>query len=286
MTDSIGESIDDFFASRDLSSHSLASIAVDTLIGIITSHQLKGYPTSNSYAAKPAMVYAAPIDVKEFEVWKLENTNALAGLLINNRHFESADESLAQKIFDRNQDLDIKYAKSAFSMASKQGVLTVYPQTGTDLAEDINREHRRRFRFLEYALVLQKFSENYQEIHQSDQCRAAFLLYLSSPFLREDANLPRTVTGSNTWKLLAREFALQRSLEAIEKVHLEQSQAQEKYYVQLSPEVYGSLNYMAEVRRVTRPYRSWLRKDFSDKKIILGILGLIAAAIGAAAKFL
>lgn len=285
MVASIGSSIEEFFVNRDLSTHTSASVAVDTLLGIIRSGQLKNYPRSNSLSAKPAMLYAAPTDQEHFSEWKEENDDALAGLLINNPRYKLSSDDLTRKIFEKNKELDVKYAKSAFSVVSKQGVLTAYPADGSDLNRDINREHKRRFRFLEYALALQKFTEKYQEIRINDRTRAEFLLFLCAPFLRKDVNLPKTVTGTQTWKILAEEFALERSLDVIENVHLEQSEAQEIYYTQLAPEIYGSINYMKYVRPITRPYRSWIKRDLPSNGIVFTVAGLLIAMIAAAIAF-
>lgn len=230
------------------------------------------------------MLLPAGVEETDFQSWREENKDRLVGLLINNRHFARASADLAQKIFDKNKELDVKYAKSAFSMISKQGVLTAYSNEGTDLRRDLEREHLRRFRFLEYALALQKFTEKYQEIRADNRERAEFLLFLCLPFLNEKANLPKTVTGSNTWRILAEEFSLERAVGVLESNHIEESRNKEKYYTNMPPGNYDAFDYLKNVRAATRPYRNWFARDFADKRIFqfiiatsLTILGVIIA---------
>lgn len=280
MLDEMGEGAEDFFRNRELNNHSSATLAVQSLLGILATGQIKNYSALNSFSARPAMLYAAPISESGFEKWKAKNKALLVGLLLNIRHYKSSGDEFVETIFKINNEINVKYAKHAFSIVSKQGVLTAYPSKGSDLMRDIEREHARRFRFMEYALVLQKFTEQYQQIRVHDKVKAEFLLFLCSPFLREDANLPRTVTGSNTWKLLSNEFSLPKSLSSIEEVHIEESKNQEKYYTKLNLEVYGSLNYLSEVFRVTKPHRNWVLRDLGDKKIlglVITVLALLVA---------
>ena len=280
MGNDMGNGVEHFFIERELSSHISASLAVNTLIGMIGSGQPHNYPKTSSYSARPAMLFMAPISQEGFSSWKKDNKNLLAGLLINNRNYGLASEDLADKIFDKNKELDVKYAKSAFSMVSKQGVLTAHPENSSDLIRDIKREHKRRFRFLEYALALQKFTEKYQEVYADDKIKAQFLLFLCIPFLRESVNLPKTVTGSNTWKILSDEFSLERSLDEIELDHLEESKDQEKFYIKLIPGNYDSKEYMKYVRSITRPHRNIVLRDFSDKKIIAFAIPVMVTLVG------
>lgn len=226
------------------------------------------------------MLYAAPTSQAGFDEWKQKNKALLVGLLLNIPHYKSSSDEFVENIFKINKEINVKYAKSALSIVSKQGVLTAYPSNASDLMRDIEREHARRFRFLEYALVLQKFVEQFQQIRVTDKVKADFLLFLAAPFLRGDANLPRTVTGSNTWKILSDEFSLSRSLSGLESVHIEESKAQEKFYTKLKPEVYGSLTYMDEVSRATKPHRNWVLKDLADKKLLGLLVAIVAALLG------
>lgn len=278
MLDELGDQPSDFFRNRNFHNHLSASLAVQNLLGILASGQTKNHPTLSSFSARPAMLYAAPASQDEFEEWKQNNKALLVGLLLNIPHHESSSDEFVNNIIGVNKEINVKYAKGALSIVSKQGVLTVYSINGSDLLRDIEREHARRFRFLEYALVLQKFLEQFQQIRVADKVKADFLLFLSFPFLRGDVNLPRTVTGSNTWKILSDEFSLSRSLSALEGVHIEESKAQEKYYTKLNPAVYGSLTYMDDVSRVTKPHRNWVLRDLADKKV-LGLLVAIVAAL-------
>lgn len=275
MLDERGDEPRDFFENRNFHNHSSVSLAVQSLLGILASGQTKNYDTLSSLSARPAMLYAAPTSQDEFEKWKQNNKALLVGLLLNIPHYESSSDEFIDDVLKINKEINVKYAKSALSIVSKQGVLTVYPSQGSDLLRDIEREHARRFRFLEYALVLQKFLEQFQQIRVADKVRADFLLFLSSPFLRGDANLPRTVTGSNTWKILSDEFSLPRSLSALESVHTKESEAQEKYYTKLNPAIYGSLTYMNDVSRVTKPHRNLVLRDLADKKLLGFILAII-----------
>ncbi|MFG1265076.1 hypothetical protein [Xanthobacter aminoxidans] len=282
LLDEIGDQPSDFFRNRNFHNHLSASMAAQILLGILASGQTKNYHTLSSFSARPAMLYAAPTSRDRFEEWKQENKALLVGLLLNIPHYESSSDEFVNNIFGINKEINVKYAKGALSIVSKQGVLTVYPNEGSDLLRDIEREHARRFRFLEYALVLQNFLEHFQKIRVADKIKAEFLLFLSTPFLRGDANLPRTVTGSNTWKILSDEFSLSRSLSALESVYIEESKSQEKYYTKLKPEVYGSLGYMDEVSRVTKRHRNWVLRDLSDKKLLtllLTIIGVLLAGI-------
>ncbi|WJI72879.1 MULTISPECIES: hypothetical protein [unclassified Mesorhizobium] len=286
LVDDIGGSTEEFFAYRQLENHPWVPLVVDCLIGIISTGQLTGYPTSNSYSAKPAMLMSAPVGESDFEVWRDNTKEELVGLLINNKHFDRASDYLIQKIFEKNKEMDVKYAKSVLSMISKQGVITVYPSGGDDLARDINREHIRRFRFLEYALALQKFVEKYRDIRSDNRERAEFLLFLCMPFLSEKANLPKTVTGTNTWRILAEEFSLERSVGALEKTYLLESDSKEDYYVSIQTRGYDSLDYMDNVYRVTRPHRNWIRKDFTSNKIIAWTISTAVAIFGAILAYL
>ncbi|ESY22381.1 hypothetical protein X751_05605 [Mesorhizobium sp. LNJC395A00] len=232
------------------------------------------------------MLMSAPVGESDFEVWRDNTKEELVGLLINNKHFDRASDYLIQKIFEKNKEMDVKYAKSVLSMISKQGVITVYPSGGDDLARDINREHIRRFRFLEYALALQKFVEKYRDIRSDNRERAEFLLFLCMPFLSEKANLPKTVTGTNTWRILAEEFSLERSVGALEKTYLLESDSKEDYYVSIQTRGYDSLDYMDNVYRVTRPHRNWIRKDFTSNKIIAWTISTAVAIFGAILAYL
>ena len=286
MHDDLGSTVTEFFWNRDFDHHPSAALVVRSILGMLTSGEPRNYPSVSSFSARPAMLYAAPTNQEGFSTWKDNNKSSLVGLLINNKNYQHASDDLTIKILENNKELDVKYAKSAMSIVSKQGVLTAYPQDGVDLFRDIEREHRRRFRFLEYALVLQKFTEKYQYIRSYNKEQAEFLLFLCHPFLRSDVNLPKTVTGSNTWKLLSSEFSLERSLETLESIHLKESQDQEKYYTKLAPEVYGSIDYMHHVAKITKPHRSWIRRDFSDKKLLaFGLTTLIAVAAAASRFF-
>lgn len=280
MFDEIGLDPSDFFRNRDLQNHLEASMVVKTLLGILASGQTTNYSVVSSYSARPAMLYAAPTSQAGFDEWKQQNKALLVGLLLNIQHYESSSDEFIEKIFSLNKEINVKYAKSALSIVSKQGVLTAYPSEGADLMRDIKREHARRFRFLEYALVLQKFVEKFQQIRVADKVKADFLLFLAAPFLRGDANLPRTVTGSNTWKILSDEFSLSRSLSALENVHIEESKAQEKFYTKLEPEVYGSLKYMDEVSSATKSHRNWVLKDLGDKKLLGFVVAIVGALLG------
>ncbi|MDR3561409.1 MAG: hypothetical protein P4N59_08220 [Negativicutes bacterium] len=272
----LGDKPSDFFENRNFHNHPSASLVVQSLLGILTSGQTKNYQTLSSFSARPAMLYAAPTSQDGFDEWKKNYKALLVGLLLNIPHYESSSDEFVNKIFEINKEINVKYAKGALSIVSKQGVLTAYPSQGSGLLRDIEREHARRFRFLEYALVLQKFLEQFQQIRVADKVKADFLLFLSSPFLRGDANLPRTVTGSNTWKILSDEFSLPRSLSTLEGIHTQESEAQEKYYTKLNPAVYGSLAYINDVSRVTKPHRNWVLRDLADKKVLGLILAIIA----------
>lgn len=278
LLDEIGDQPAEFFRNRNFSSHVSASAVIKILLGILINGHAKDYALISSFSARPALLYAAPTSQNEFEDWKQKNKALIVGLLLNIPHYESSSDEFVDNIFAKNKEINVKYAKGALSIVSKQGVLTVYPKDGSDLLHDVRREHARRFRFLEYALVLQKFAEQYQQMRVSNKVKADFLLFLSSPFLRSDANLPRTVTGSNTWKVLSDEFSLSKALSALEGVHVDESKSQEKYYAKLNPEIYGSLTYMGAVTRVTKPHRNWFIKDFSDKKILAFLVALCAAA--------
>lgn len=281
LVEDIGQSTEDFFSDRDLANHPFVPTVVDCLIGIISTGQLSGYPTSNSYSAKPAMLMPAPVGENDFETWRDSSKDEIVGLLINNKHFDHASDYLVQKIFDKNKEMDVKYARSVLSLISKQGVITTYPAQGGDLARDIKREHVRRFRFLEYALALQKFIEKYRDIRTDNRERAEFLLFLCTPFLSEKANLPKTVTGTNTWRILAEEFSLERSVGALEKTHTSESEAKEEYYIAIKGGGYDARNYMENVYNVTRPSRNWLARDFRSSKIVPWVITtLVAILIG------
>lgn len=279
MLDELGHQPEDYFKNRNFDHHRSASLAVQSLLGILASGQTKDYPTLSSFSARPAMLYAAPSSQENFEEWKQNHKALLVGLLLNIPYYTSSSDALVESVMGANKEINVKYAKSALSVVSKQGVLTVYPSEGSDLLRDIEREHGRRFRFLEYALVLQKFLEQFQQIRVEDKVKADFLLFLAHPFLRSDANLPRTVTGSNTWKILSEEFHLPRALGSLEAFHLEQIKAQERYYTKLDPAVYGSLTYMKDVSKVTRPHRNWVLRDLADKKVLTLLVAIAAAAL-------
>lgn len=282
MLDELGDQPSDFFRNRNFHNHLSASLAVQSLLGILASGQTKNYPAIYSFSARPAMLYAAPTRQDEFEGWKQNHKALLVGLLLNIPNYEYSSEEFVNDILGANKEINVKYAKGALSIVSKQGLLTVYPVQGSDLLRDIQREHARRFRFLEYALILQKLLEQFQQIRVADKVKADFLLFLVSPFLRGDVNLPRSVTGSNTWKILSDEFSLSRSLSALDGVHIEDSKAQEKYYAKLNPETYGSLAYMEDIYKITRPYRNWILRDLADKKVLgflVAVLALILAGI-------
>lgn len=280
--------ISTLFDYRDLRLHAAACSVVDALIGIIISKTIYEYPLNNSFSAKPAMIYKVPVEEEKFSAWKDYNKDELVGLLINNREFQKSSPDLSDKVIDRNRDLDIKYAKSAFSMVSKQGVLTAYPYDTKDLGNQLKREHMRRFRFLEYALILQVFTEKYSKIRSEDSTTAEFLLFLCVPYLGESVNLPRSVTGSNTWKLLSEEFSLDRALESIETVSRDNSAEQEKYYTNVDPDFYDNLNYREIFYKATSPHRSIIRKDFLGFNLIklaITVLFSLAALIFSYLRF-
>ncbi|MGM4910118.1 hypothetical protein [Rhizobium sp. 768_B6_N1_8] len=279
LLEALGSSVDDYFRDRNLDGHPLASSVVDWLIGIISCGQLANYPTGNSYSARAAMMLPVDIDEKDFEKWKQQHQHELVGLLINNKHFRNSNNELTEKVMSNNKELDLKYAKSGFSLVSKQGVLTAFPKKSNDLSRDLRRVHRLRFRFLEYALALQKFTEKYQEIRSNNREKAIFLLFLSLPFLSEKANLPQTVTGSKTWRILAEEFSLERTVSVLEDVHVDDIKFREKYYVQLPPSDYESLDYATKVQLATRPQRNWLLKDFGERKLVQFSVGTILTIV-------
>jgi hypothetical protein len=75
---------------------------------------------------------------------------------------------------------------------------------------------------------------------------------------------------------------LDRALDAIEEIHLEESRRQEKYYTKLPPSMYGALDYMDKVYEVTRKHRSWIIRDFSEKNIVRWIIGTLLTIAGIA----
>jgi hypothetical protein len=279
LEDSLGNTADEFFHYRDFQIHRSATTVVDSLIGIIGTGHTKGYPENNSYSAKAAMLFPAPVDDQYFPEWKTKNKDQLVGLLINNRHYDKASTELSDKIFEKNKDLDVKYAKSAFSMISKQGVLTAYPDKGKDLQQDLNREHLRRFRFLEYALAIQKFVEKYPQIRVQNRDRADFLLHLCQPFLSERTNFPKTVTGSNTWRILAEEFGLERSVGGLESAFIDEVEAKQKYYIEIPSAEYDAFDYLDKVMAATSKHRSWISRDFGDKKILPWSITTVVAIV-------
>jgi CBS domain-containing protein len=280
LKEPLGTSPEEYFHLRDLKSHPSASAVVDSLIGIISSGDIRNYPSQNSYSAKTAMRYPVPVSEEEFPEWKNRNKDLLVGLLINNTLYQKSSPELSETIFRKNKELDVKYAKSAFSMISKQGVLTAYPKEGSDLAVDLDREHLRRFRFLEYALAIQKFVEKYTQIRSENRERADFLLHLCQPYLSENASFPKTVTGSNTWSILAQEFSLEKSVGHIESTLIDELNSKQKYYVNIPSDKYDTLSYLSEVQKRTRFHRNWLVRDFGDKKIVAWAITTITAIAG------
>lgn len=267
------------FEYRNLNNHKCARFVVDCLIGIVKHGDIKGYPQNNSFSSKPAMLISAPTTDDDFVSWKDNNKAYITGVLINNKNFKDASPELAEKIFQRNKELDIKYAKKSISLISKQGSLTVYSKSGTDLMSDLEREHTRRFRFLEYACAIQTFIGHYAEIRLNNRERADFLLHLCMPFMSEKTNFPKTVTGSNTWRILAQEFNLEKSFEVLERNYITELSEKEKYYIDIPQKEYDSLEYMTHVLKATRKHRSWVIKDFGGSKLIQWVVGTMIALI-------
>jgi len=287
LQNDIGATVEEWFRYRNLSEHKSAAVVVDCLIGIVRTGDIKEYPVNNSFFSKTAMLIPVEMSSEEFATWKNENRPQIAGLLINNHNYDVASPELTEKIFARNKELDIKYAKSAFSMISKQGVLTSFAVSSPQFINDISREHLKRFRFLEYASVLQKLVEQVPLIRRHDEDVADFLLYLSIPFLDEKANLAKTVTGTNTWQILAQEFGLQRSFESLEKPLIEAVEAKTKYFLTIPQSAFDALDYSGHIKSATKAHtKGWISKDFAGNKIIvfvvttaLTIVGLIIAAV-------
>jgi hypothetical protein len=171
-------SLAEAFRFRELAGHPCVYAAVDSLIGIIRSGSASAYPRQNSFYSRPAIIIANPGDETVFQDWRESNKSIISNLLINNQNYEYSSDDLAEDIFSRNKDVDAKFSRGAFSLISKQGILTAYAGGPPVVAVRIPDEHRKRVLYLEYALVLAEFISSFVEMRQKTKIWPTFFFFL------------------------------------------------------------------------------------------------------------
>jgi hypothetical protein len=275
--------LDEAFVVKNLDTHTAAKTVADALIGMITSGHIRGYPLLNSFFYKPAILLPTALSAVDFADWKQNSKSAVTGLLINNLNYSYADAGLADKIFDRNKEVDIKHSQAAFSLISKQGVLTSFAREDERFTKHMSAEHLKRFRFLEFALAIQGFLQELPTVRQEDEDIADFLLYLCMPYISGATTLAKTVTGTYTWQILSRELGLEQSLEAVEKPVLDAVERKMPLFLKIPQENYDSLDFKQEVHSVTRSLKARISRDFEGRKVLPWAVATAVAAVAAAA---
>jgi hypothetical protein len=280
-------SLRDAFQYRPLNAHKAAHAVVDSLIGIVKGGSAKHYPRDNSFFSRPAILISKVSSERQFETWKNANKSIIADLLINNPAHDMSSPNLADIIFERNKDIDIKFANVAFSLVSKQGVVTAYANLFRYMSEHIRDEHKKRFRFLEFSLALREFVSEFTNIRHHNEDVSDFLLYLGRPLISESAIIPRTTTGTYIWHILSKELGFDIVSDEIESSILTAIDKKTKYFAAIPPSEYDSLNFAEQVSSAMRPFhRTWLERSYERHKAIFWIIGAAIAAAGVAAQVL
>lgn len=276
MKDCLNGDVNHAFPVRNLDAHPCAKVVVDCLIGILLSGVIRDYSRSNSFYSKAALLIPTEVQGKDFLGWKEEHKHVIAALLINNVNYEQADTALADKIFAKNKEVDAKFSKAAFSLISKQGILTCFAGVSDSFERHVRSEHVKRFRFLEYALALQELVAEYPMLRKQDEDVADFLLYLALPYLNSETILQKSVTGTYAWQILAEELGLAKLLAGLDKSVIEEVNLKAPFFLTIGQSEFDCLDYRARLNLATRSYRkSWIIKDFEGRKIIPWTFGTI-----------
>jgi hypothetical protein len=274
-------SLQDAFVFRELESHPSIYAAVDSIIGIVKSGSARGYERNNSFFSRPAILIPLTVTSDQFSSWKENNKNLIANLLINNKLYDAADPTLAEKIFERNKDIDIKYSNVGFSLVSKQGIVTVYSENSTELAKHLAAEHNKRFRFLEYALALREFISEYPDYRQHNENLADFLLFLAMPFCLEKASLPKTVTGTLVWQILSEELRFSVEVEKLDTHFLKKLEEKSEIFSKIEHKEFHSFQFHEKVAQAFREARkNWLQRFYESHSALTWLFGTTIALSG------
>jgi hypothetical protein len=287
LRDNIESTLVDAFYVRQLSTHIGASIAVDTILGIIKSGVLQNYPRNNPFFARPIMYISFDGSASQFDAWKNQNKDLIANLLINNSHFEFADPALADIIFSKNKDVDIKFSAGAFSLISKQGIITAFISGNNEFSNEIRQQHLKRTRFLEFALAIREFITRFSTYRQIDEDIADFLLYISTPILRQESVLSKSVNGTFIWKILADELGLYNSIEDVDPTITNSAEQKFERFSRISLESLDSLDFSESVAFAMKGYRNnWLENSYDKHKALYWIFGALITVSGIVAKLI
>jgi hypothetical protein len=257
---------------------------VDSLIGIIRSGSTSGYPRNNSFFVRPAILVPIKLTGQEFRKWIDENKGVIANLSINNSAYAVADAALADTIFSRNYDINIKFSAGGFSLVSKQGILTVYSEHAGDL-KAIVKEHFRRSRFLELALALREFILEFTAYRQQNEDVADFLFYLGRPLITDAPNITTTATGAYVWKILSEELGFKHFIESMDKHLLDELDQKTPYILKIQQNSYHALDFDKRVSASLRRFhRNWFEKAYERHKVVFWVFGAVIAAAGVLLK--
>lgn len=275
-------SLEEAFSLRDLKAHPATYAAVDSLIGIIKSGSIKGYSRNNSFFSRPAIVIPVDVVADEFGTWRESNKEIVANLLINNAIYDFADSELAQKIFARNKDVDIKFSRGAFSLISKQGVLSAYASKHSGVLKTyLQKEHFKRVRYLEFALALREFVSEFLVTRQQNEDVADFLLFLGQPFIGESVSIPKSVTGTYVWQILSKELKFNTVIESLDKHILDEVDKKVEHFLALKQSDYDSLDFAEKLNVAMRGYRrNWFERAYARHKAVFWIIGALITISG------
>jgi hypothetical protein len=262
VLDDISCELADAFDVRQLSAHIAASYVVDLLIGFIKSGNLEEITLGNSSFSRPVIYFPVDVEPDKFSAWKEENKHLLAGLAINNTHWASADPLLADKIFESNRDVDIKYARHATSIINKQGILTAFTSQERDVSKTVAKEHDKRIVFLELAWAMREFTSHMPRLREWNENVTDFLYYLATPMLANGAVLANSVNGTHIWSILSKELALSNSIENLHGNIIKEIEEKFSYFSKFSESEFDSAVFADRVDYVVKRHGKSIIEKF------------------------
>jgi hypothetical protein len=281
----IEASIHDAFRLGQLEAHPAALAAVDSLVGIIRSGSTRGYPRNNQFFARSAILAPIGLNEVDFKKWEVDNRGVIANLSINNSSYAVADKALADAIFSRNKDANIKFSGAGFSLVSKQGILTVYSDMDNAFRRHLVNEHSRRIRFLELGLALREFLLEFTACRQQNEDVADFLFYLSRPLITDTPNIMTTATGAYVWKILAEELGFNNFMNFMDSHLRDQLEKKTPNMLKIQEIDYHALDFDKKVSAALRSFhRNWLEKAYDRHKVLFWILGAVITVVAALLK--
>jgi hypothetical protein len=175
-------------------------------IGLAASLNHRHFAPSPSFSSKPA-IYIEHDTSPDLTT----NRKAYIGILIRNKGYASASDSLLDAIIKKNRSHNVKTSE-ALLLIDKQGILFAGPQSSGRTLSDFRKTHD----LFEIALSIAAFLRNYNRIHLQFQDFAEFLLARIKTWIENPQILfENSVSSSVIWELISNELHLKEQLEHI-----------------------------------------------------------------------